>query len=382
MSIIHDALKKAQQQRKAEPGGIPYSDQPKVQRRPRIAIIAIAGVLAAAVIAYLYIPAFHRQKVPPVVRSKAAPSLPPVVSQAKPADRNEARKTEETSLPSKADAGEPKTRPEEARAPKTEQIVTPSSQKETVQTVSRRLQADRKPARKVPAPERTSKVAAAHPSYADDGAEEPIRRTVARRTEEGRLEARYNEALDAIRAGRTREAQRIFLEILSRRPDHVESLNNLGVICASQGDKKAALNYFKRILDHRRDYPKAYNNIGLIMMSDGDAQLAEEYFRKAISIDPNGLEPHMNLSALLRTQGKFKEAEKVLEVPIKKDGRDPLLFLSYAVIKDSLGKTGEAVKYYRQYLSLAKPSDAQRNATLERLRYLEGGGRTPAAKSQ
>jgi Flp pilus assembly protein TadD len=100
--------------------------------------------------------------------------------------------------------------------------------------------------------------------------------------------------------------------------------------------------------------------------------LAEEYFRKAISLDPNSLEPYMNLCAVLRAQGRFQDAEKAMEAPIRKNPKDPLLLLSYAVIKDNLGQTGEAVKYYRQYLSLAKPSDAQRNGVLERLKYLEG----------
>jgi len=86
----------------------------------------------------------------------------------------------------------------------------------------------------------------------------------------------------------------MFLAIVARKPDHVESLNNLGVIAASLGNKKEALAYFKKILEYRADYPKAYNNIGLIMMSESDKVLAEEYFRKAISLDPQGLEPYIN----------------------------------------------------------------------------------------
>ena len=172
-------------------------------------------------------------------------------------------------------------------------------------------------------------------------------------------------------SGQSREAQKIFLNILSRKPGHVESLNNLGVIAASQGNKQEALNYFKKILEYRTDYPKAYNNIGLVMMSGGDTKLAEEYFRKAISLESDSLEPSMNLCALLRTQGKYREAAKVLEAPIRKNVRDPLLFLSYAVVKDNLGQSEEAIRYYRQYLSLARQSEVK-NGVLERLRYLEG----------
>jgi len=208
----------------------------------------------------------------------------------------------------------------------------------------------------------------------EEPAEEPIRRTPARKTEDERIDAQYNEALNAVKSGRSREAQRMFLAIVARRPDHVESLNNLGVISASLGNKKEALAYFKKILESRADYPKAYNNIGLIMMSEGDKVLAEEYFRKAISLDPQGLEPYINLSVLLRTQGRFQDAANVLEEPIKRNTRDQLLLLSYAIIKDNMGQTAEATTYYRQYLALARPSDV-RNGVIERLKYLEDRGK-------
>jgi len=208
----------------------------------------------------------------------------------------------------------------------------------------------------------------------EEPAEEPIRRTPARKTEDERIDAQYNEALNAVKSGRNREAQRMFLAIVARKPDHVESLNNLGVISASLGNKKEALAYFKKILEYRADYPKAYNNIGLVMMSEGDKVLAEEYFRKAISLDPQGLEPYINLSALLRTQGRFQDAAKVLEEPIKRNTGDQLLLLSYAIIKDNMGQTAEAITYYRQYLALAKPSDV-RNGVIERVKYLEDRGK-------
>ncbi len=50
--------------------------------------------------------------------------------------------------------------------------------------------------------------------------------------------------------------RKIFLVILGRKPDHVEALNNMGVICASLGNKKDAVTYFKKVLEYRPNYPE------------------------------------------------------------------------------------------------------------------------------
>jgi tetratricopeptide (TPR) repeat protein len=387
MSIIHDALKKAQEQRKGNASGIPVGgNEPGAKKKPSVALIAVVLALAVAVVAYLYIPAFHKGKTLPPRQPKVPVSSPPGVAktpgpvqnvsgpEAKPqATRTALAAAESRAVTEKKGAGPSQQQGLSAKkeTPGPGAAKAPSAVKPVVggKTPVPRSPADGQDVRTVRSPR---VVAGAYQKEKEDPGEELIRRTRVRRTDEERIDAQYNEALRAINSGRTGDARRIFNDILARRPGHLESLNNLGVIAASQGNRKEAVSYFKRVLEYDANYPKAYNNLGLVMMSEGQAQLAEEYFRKAISLDPNGLEPYMNLCAVLRTQARFQDAEKVMEAPMKKNPKDPLLFLSYAVIKDNLGQTGEAVKYYRQYLSLAKPSDAQRNGVLERLKYLEG----------
>jgi Flp pilus assembly protein TadD len=375
MSIIHDALKKAQEQRKKDPAGIPYSNQPEVKKKPRVALVAVVALLAAAVVVYLYVPAFHRQKASLASQAKPSPPAQTVAANVKPVqelDRKEYKTDEGPTAPTKTDTKENRSPAGKTAARKAEKAALPVPG--AVQAASRSWQTGDVLRAAAPVSAKGSKGRGEYRRSVEEPAEEPIRRTPARKTEDERIDAQYNEALNAVKSGRSREAQRMFLAIVARRPDHVESLNNLGVISASLGNKKEALAYFKKILESRADYPKAYNNIGLIMMSEGDKVLAEEYFRKAISLDPQGLEPYINLSALLRTQGRFQDAANVLEEPIKRNTRDQLLLLSYAIIKDNMGQTAEATTYYRQYLALARPSDV-RNGVIERLKYLEDRGK-------
>ena len=178
----------------------------------------------------------------------------------------------------------------------------------------------------------------------------------------------YNEALKEQQSGRIKEAKVIYKKVLTIQPDHVETLNNLGVIAVRENNTQEALFYFKRILEYRKNYSKAYNNIGLIAMKDGNHQLAEEYLRKAVSLEPNDPEPYLNLSALLRSRGKLQEAERVLETPIQKKIKEPNLFLSYAV--DNLGQYEDAARYYRQYLS-SMQNRPLRKDIIERLNYID-----------
>ncbi|MCX7966733.1 MAG: tetratricopeptide repeat protein [Syntrophorhabdaceae bacterium] len=180
----------------------------------------------------------------------------------------------------------------------------------------------------------------------------------------------FNQALSEAGNGRIDEAKKLYLKILEERPDYIDALNNLGVLAMMQGNSKEALSYYRKILEKSPHYGKAYNNMALILLKEGDRKLAEEYFRKAIEIDRDAIEGYINLSALLRSEKRLKEAEKLLEPLIKKGKEDPGLYLTYAVIKDEVGDTKDAIVYYRQYLRLAGRSE-ERNKVLERLKVLE-----------
>ena len=360
MSIIQDALKKAQEDRaKKNKREVPYhfSD---VQRNPKTVIYVIAALCVAAIFAWLYIPYFHKPKqitqpvavqLPvPVKPAQVAVAVPPIAESQKPAKETPAKKGESTIIPV---------------SQKPAALVTPNNQQEAAVTKTSMAQAQ-KTAISPPMKRRTR---VAEPVGTQDTMNEPVR-VIEKKTDNGSIDSMYNEASREQQSGRTREAKAIYKQILAKQPSHIETLNNLGVIAIQEGNTQEALFYFKRILEYRKNYSKAYNNIGLIAMRDGDRQLAEEYFRKAISLEPDDPGPYVNLAALLRSQGRLHEAAKLLEIPIQKKAKDPDLLLSYAVIKDNLAQYEDAARYYRQYLSSIH-TPASRKDIIDRLQYIE-----------
>ncbi|MCX5807148.1 MAG: tetratricopeptide repeat protein [Proteobacteria bacterium] len=195
-------------------------------------------------------------------------------------------------------------------------------------------------------------------------------KVVVMKVDEERIMSMYNEALLETEKGRTKEAKKLYLNILSEQPNNIEVLNNLGVIAMREGNANEALMYFRRILEKKPDYTKAYNNTGIIFMREGDRKLAEEYFKKAIDMDKDGAEAYINLSGLLRHQKRYDEASRVLENLIRRGNKNPSTYLSIALIKDDMGEIKEAIKYYRFYLREGGKIE-EKNKVIERLKILE-----------
>jgi Flp pilus assembly protein TadD len=361
MSIIQDALKKAQQDRaKKNKREVPYHLSGLQKKSKTVIIYAVAGLFCVtAVFAYLYIPYFHRPKqiTQPVVVQATVPvavNVFPTLEAQKPTKEIPGKKGESAIAPA------PK-KPIEKPAVS----LTPNIKQEPAIAKTRIAQIQKIAIS--PPVERKTRVT--EPAVKEDAWNEPVR-AVERKTDDGSNNSMYNEALKEHQSGRTREAKIVYKQILAKQPDHIETLNNLGVIAIYEGNTQEALFYFKRILEYRKNYSKAYNNIGLIAMRDGDRQLAEEYLRKAISLEQDDPGPYVNLSALLRSQGRLQEAAKLLEIPIEKKAKNPDLLLSYAVIKDNLGQYEDAARYYRQYLSSIH-TPASRKDIIDRLQYIE-----------
>jgi len=193
---------------------------------------------------------------------------------------------------------------------------------------------------------------------------------VIKKADDQRLANMYSEAVNENNKGNIERAKTLYREILAEKPDHIGALNNLGVLLMKEGKTKDALLCFKKVLEKESHNSKAYNNIALILMMEGNKRLAEEYFRKAIELDKDGCEAYVNLSALLRSEARQVDALKLLEPVVKREGIDPSVYLSYAIINDEMGNKEDAIRYYRYYLRTAGKTEF-RNKIVERLRLLE-----------
>jgi type IV secretory pathway VirB10-like protein len=174
MSIIQDALKKAQNDRaKKNKREVPYHLSGVQEKSKAVIIYVAAGLFVAAVFAYLYIPYFHKPK-------QIAQSVP--IQPAVPVKPVQAAIIEKPVVP-----------------------VIPKNKQEPAITKVRIAQVQITAIS--PPVERKTK--AVESTGRQDIMNEPVR-AVEKRTDDGSIDTTYNEALREQQSGRTREAKTIY----------------------------------------------------------------------------------------------------------------------------------------------------------------------------
>lgn len=237
MSVIQDALKKAQEERRKKNQEAPYPPL-GATRKSKVFVYAIVLLLCVVVIiAYLYIPGFHRPKHinQPVVAAVSMP-IKPLHMEAK--------------LPPAPEAQQPtKETPEK----KVEGVAIPIPQK-PVEKQFTSVMPNRK---QVPAgvethivqiqkialsPSVERKTKTVESSSKQDITNESVG-VVEKKADDGSVDRMYNEALREQQSGRTSEAKTIYKQVLMKQPNHTETLNNLGVIAVQEDNRAEALFY-------------------------------------------------------------------------------------------------------------------------------------------
>ncbi|MBF0179505.1 MAG: tetratricopeptide repeat protein [Magnetococcales bacterium] len=111
------------------------------------------------------------------------------------------------------------------------------------------------------------------------------------------------------RQQRHAEAADAFRHSLRFKPDHLDSLTNLGFLLAAMHHNAEAEAVFRRTLDFHPTHAETFNNLGNLLNEQGRDAEAEAAYRQAITLWPDYLEAHANLGVLLKRQLRFDEAE-------------------------------------------------------------------------
>ena len=107
------------------------------------------------------------------------------------------------------------------------------------------------------------------------------------------------------------ESERLFREVLAKDPNHVEALNNLGVVQLEYArDLEAAERLFRKVIQLDPVHVKALLNIGNICSSLGQIDDAEAFYVKALSLSPDDGAALNNLGAVYVKKDQVDEAIK------------------------------------------------------------------------
>src|SRR5260221_485264 len=123
-------------------------------------------------------------------------------------------------------------------------------------------------------------------------------------------------------AGRCEEALACYQEALRLRPEHPETLANLGVACAELGRVAEALTWYDAALRTRSEYPEAHYNRGNALREAKRFVEALAAYDAALKVNPSFAEAWNNRGLALMRLGRATDA---------------LQFIRYAPIVKKLG---------------------------------------------
>ncbi len=151
----------------------------------------------------------------------------------------------------------------------------------------------------------------------------------------------------ARQAGRLDEAEALLRQGLETAPSDPQLLNNLGSLLEVKGQPEAALPHFEGALAVAPDYAQAHNNQGVALERLGRLTEACASYRHAARLEPRAAQYHCNLANALRAEGALAEAEAAYRDAL----RDPRFLppvLNLAALMQGAGRGDEALALYRQ----------------------------------
>jgi type IV pilus biogenesis/stability protein PilW len=155
------------------------------------------------------------------------------------------------------------------------------------------------------------------------------------------------------------KAIQAYQKVLELDPTYVEAYNNLGIIYQTIGDVDRAFGAYQKSTEINPRYEKGYNNLGILLFFKGRYEEALESFQKALAVNPNNIETHINLGILFKKKG---ESEKAIESYQKALTINPFhkeTHYNLALLYEQLENLELAINHYQQFVQLSSKSNPE-----------------------
>jgi Tfp pilus assembly protein PilF len=152
------------------------------------------------------------------------------------------------------------------------------------------------------------------------------------------------------------KAIQAYQKVIELDPAYVEAYNNLGIIYQMSGEMERAFELYQKSIEINPRYQKGYNNLGILLFLKGRYEEAQEAFQKALAINSNNIESHINLGILFKKKG---EEEKAIESYQKALAINPLhneTHYNIALLYEQLNNLEMATTHYQKFIQLSSKS--------------------------
>jgi predicted O-linked N-acetylglucosamine transferase (SPINDLY family) len=158
-------------------------------------------------------------------------------------------------------------------------------------------------------------------------------------------------ALADHQAGRLKDAERRYRQILAADPRHADALHFLGVLTHETGNSDAAVAMIRKAIAQAPRAPAFHNHLGMILHAQGKLDAATVSYECALSIKPDYAEAHYNLGVGLHALGKLDAAAASYERALAVKPQYVEALTNLGVIRLAQGSVDAAIGYLERALA-------------------------------
>jgi len=162
------------------------------------------------------------------------------------------------------------------------------------------------------------------------------------------------------------KAIQAYQKVIELDPTYVEAYNNLGIIYQMMGDVERAFESYRKSTEINPRYEKGYNNLGILLLLKGRNEEALEAFQKALVINSNNIESHINLGILFKKKGEWGKAIESYQKALAINPLHRETHYNIALLYEQLENLELAISHYQQFIQLSSKSHPELVSKVQR----------------
>jgi len=169
------------------------------------------------------------------------------------------------------------------------------------------------------------------------------------------------------------KAIQAYQRVIELDPTYGEAYNNQGIIYQEVGDFDRAFQAYQKSIEVNPRYEKAYNNLGILLLLKDRYEESREAFQKALAINSSNIESHVNLGVLFKKQGQFDKAVEHYQKAISLNPLSGETHYNIGLLYEQLENFDFAITHYQRFIQLSSKTHPELAGKVKRhLDYLMG----------
>jgi Flp pilus assembly protein TadD len=151
----------------------------------------------------------------------------------------------------------------------------------------------------------------------------------------------------------TIKAIQAYQKVLEIDPTYVEAYNNLGILYQEMGDFEKARKAYQMAVDINPHYEKALNNLGILYYLQGRYEESMGALQRALEVNPNNVESLINLGILFKKRGQLEQAMESFQKALTLNPLQGEIHYNLGLVYEQAKKFQLAIEHYQTFINLS-----------------------------